>query len=284
MSYYFSTYIFGRKLFYMGENLQLNADRFVGFADVYDHGRPKCPENVKKIILKYLGYNPSLVVDMGCGTGLSTIIWSNVSDKVIGIDPSIDMIEEAKKKASALDNLIFISSFSDDTGLKDHCADVITCSQSFHWMNPETTLNEVYRILKMRGIFAVYDYDWSPVCNWEAEIEYQKLFKKVREMESTHGDIKDSFVRWDKNNHLSNIEKLGRFRYTREIVFSNCESCNAQRFIEMALSHGGLQASIRADRDEIIPYLTAFKKKIMDIYGDNEFEICFCYRMHIGIK
>jgi hypothetical protein len=52
----------------------------------------------------------------------------------------------------------------------------------------------------------------------------------------------------------------------------------------MALSHGGLQASIRADRDEIIPYLTAFKKKIMDIYGDNEFEICFCYRMHIGIK
>lgn len=94
-------------------------------------------------------------------------------------------------------------------------------------------------------------------------------------MESTHVDIKDSFVRWDKNNHLSNIEKLGRFRYTREIVFSNCESCNAQRFIEMALSHGGLQAGIRADRDEIIPYLTAFKKKIMDIYGDNEFEICF---------
>lgn len=259
----------------MGENLQLNADRFVGFADIYDHGRPKCPENVKKIILKYLGYNPSLVVDMGCGTGLSTIIWSNVSDKVIGIDPSIDMIEEAKKKASALDNLIFISSFSDDTGLKDHCADVITCSQSFHWMNPETTLNEVYRILKIESILRFMIMIGLLYVIGKQRLNTKNFFKKVREMESTHVDIKDSFVRWDKNNHLSNIEKLGRFRYTREIVFSNCESCNAQRFIEMALSHGGLQAGIRADRDEIIPYLTAFKKKIMDIYGDNEFEICF---------
>lgn len=35
----------------MKKNLQLNADRFLGFADVYDNARPKCPEKIKEIIL-----------------------------------------------------------------------------------------------------------------------------------------------------------------------------------------------------------------------------------------
>ena len=268
----------------MKESLQLNADRFLGFANVYDYARPKSPEKVKEIILKYLGNNPSFVVDMGCGTGLSTRIWSKVSSKVIGIEPSTDMIRIAKEKSSGLDNVLFISAFSDDTGLDNNCADVITCSQSFHWMNPETTLNEVSRILKKGGVFAVYDCDWPPVCNWEAELEYQKLFEKVTEIESTHPNIKDSFMRWDKNKHLLNLKNSGKFRYVREIVFSNSEKCDAQRFISIALSQGGLQAIIKANINEITPCLTAFKERVPAIFGNTEFKMDFCYRMRIGIK
>lgn len=268
----------------MKENLQLNADRFLGFADVYDNARPKCPEKVKEIILKYLGGIPSIVVDLGCGTGLSTTIWSGVSGKVIGIEPSPDMIQVAREKSAVLDNVIFISAFSNNTGLEDRYADIITCSQSFHWMNPETTLNEVSRILKKDGVFAVYDYDWPPVCNLEVELEYNKLFDKVKEFELTHLDIKDSFTRWDKNNHLLNIKNSGHFRYVREVVFSNSEICNAQRFISIALSQGGLQAIIKANIDEINPLLLSFQERIIDIFGNNELKIDFCYRMRIAVK
>lgn len=266
------------------ENLQLNADRFLGFADIYDNARPKCPGKVKEIILNYLERTPSLVVDLGCGTGLSTIIWNEVNNKVIGIEPSTDMIEIARKKATGFDNVKFISGFSDNTGLDDISTDVITCSQSFHWMNPETTLKEVSRILKKGGVFATYDCDWPPVCNWKVELEYNKLFKKVNEIESTYPDIKDSFKKWDKNKHLSNIKNSGYFRYVREIVFSNSENCNADGFIAMALSQGGLQAILKANIDEINPFLSLFKEKVIDIFGNNEFRIEFCYRMRIGIK
>lgn len=268
----------------MKDNLQLNADRFMGFADVYDSARPKCPEKVKEIVLKYLGYTPSVVVDLGCGTGLSTTIWSAVSKKVIGIEPSQDMIQIAKEKAAVLDNVVFLSAFSDNTGLKDGYADIITCSQSFHWMNPETTLNEVSRILKKDGVFAVYDCDWPPVCNWEAELEYNNFFEKVKEFELTHPDVKDSFKRWNKDNHLSNIKNSGNFRYVREIVFSNSEICNAQRFISIALSQGGLQSIIKANIDEINPFLLYFQERIIEIFGSSEFQIDFCYRMRIGVK
>ena len=39
-------------------------------------------------------------------------------------------------------------------------ADIVTCSQSFHWMEPEPTLAEIARILRPGGVFAAYDYDW----------------------------------------------------------------------------------------------------------------------------
>ncbi|MBL4930375.1 class I SAM-dependent methyltransferase [Clostridium paridis] len=268
----------------MKERLQINADRFLGFADIYDSARPRCPEKVTQIILKYLGEMPLLVVDLGCGTGLSSRIWSKISNKVIGIEPSKDMIEIAKEKASDLENITFISSFSDKTGLEGNSADIVTCSQSFHWMNPETTLNEVQRILKKGGIFAVYDCDWPPIYKLEIELEYTKLFEKVREIESRHPAIKDKSIRWDKDKHLSNIKNSGHFQYAREIVFSNTEICNAQRVIEMALSQGGLQAIIKAGINEINPYIDSFKMKVFDVYGNDEFEVEFCYRMRLGIK
>jgi len=199
----------------MRKNLKLNAERFLGFADVYDKARPKCPEKVKDILLKYLGNTLSLVVDMGCGTGLSTTIWSEVSSNVIGIEPSTDMIKKAKEKSSGLNNVVFISAFSDNSGLNINCADIITCSQSFHWMNPEGTLNEVSRILKKGGVFAVYDCDWPPVCNWEAELEYKKLFEKVKDIESSHPNIKDSFVKWDKDHNLTNINRKDIVQLTK---------------------------------------------------------------------
>lgn len=268
----------------MKDKRKLNVDRFLGFANVYDSARPKCPEKVKEIILKYLGGNPLVVVDLGCGTGLSTRIWSDVSKKVIGIEPSPDMIVMAREKSVALKNVTFISAFSDDTGLEDDYADIITCSQSFHWMDPKNTLSEVDRVLRKGGIFAVYDYDWPPVCNLEAEIEYNNLFKKVKEIELTHPDIKESFIRCSKDNHLLNIKNSGNFKYVREILFSNSEICNAQRFISIALSQGGLQAIIKANIDEINPLLLSFQERIIKIYGNSEFQIDFCYRMSIGVK
>lgn len=268
----------------MEEKLHLNADRFLGFADMYDSARPKCPEKVKEIIIKYLGRNPFLVVDIGCGTGLSTMTWSEVSNKVIGIEPSADMIKIAREKSSAFNNVDFISAFSNNTRLEDNSADVVTCSQSFHWMNPETTLNEVSRILKKGGIFAAYDCDWPPVYNWKAEIEYKKLFEKVNEIESINLDLKDKFIRWDKEKHLLNIKNSGKFRYVREIVFSNTEICDGERIIKMALSQGGLQAIINANIDEVNPLLISFKEKVRKIFGNSKFEIDFSYRMRIGVK
>ena len=62
-----------------------NADRFRGFADVYENARPAVPERLISIVSGYLGHMPEAVVDLGCGTGLSTMIWGKVCANVVGV-------------------------------------------------------------------------------------------------------------------------------------------------------------------------------------------------------
>lgn len=264
------------------EGKQKNMERFTGFADIYDMARPSVPDYPVQIVCKYLERSPETVVDMGCGTGLSTVVWSKVCKNVIGVEPSKDMLAIAKSRES--DTIKFVQAFSDDTPFSNNYADVVVCSQSFHWMEPTSTLKEVNRILKEGGIFATIDCDWPPVANWRAESEYMQLQNKVRDVESGSSDINDTFVRYPKENHLKNISDSGYFRYARELVFANTESCTAERFVDILISQGSLQTILKKSPEMIEADIDKFSYNIKSIFADSTFEIEFSYRMRIGIK
>lgn len=261
---------------------EINADRFIGFADVYENSRPTVPAHAIEIITDYLGKTPDTVVDMGCGTGLSTRAWEDKCGKVIGIEPSGDMLQIAKAKSGR--NASFVKAYSDNTGLPDDSADVVFCSQSFHWMNPQDTLLEIDRILKKDGIFAAVDCDWPPVCNADAEIAYMNLFNKVRVIEDENEDIRETFHRWDKNKHLQNMLDSGYFKYCREVVFDNSEECDIERFLALAQSQGGLQTILKRSPELIENDYLNFRKAVCRSFGKGVNKVSFCYRMRIGIK
>ena len=160
----------------MDSSVTKNAGRFTGFADVYDQARPAMPFYPVKIIRTYLGRKPQQVIDLGCGTGLSSLVWKGQCEKLTGIEPSDDMLAVAKLKET--EGISFKKGFSGATGLENASVDAVVCSQSFHWMEPESTLAEVNRILKPGGVFATVDCDWPPVCHWQAEKPTQNFSEK----------------------------------------------------------------------------------------------------------
>lgn len=263
-------------------DLTKNAARFCGFADVYDQARPHMPHKAIEIICRYLGSTPELAVDLGCGTGLSTQVWRGNCGRVIGVEPSGDMLAVARKKAD--DQISFIQAYAHQTGLPDTCADVVICSQSFHWMEPRETLREVDRILRPGGVFATVDCDWPPVTLWQAEQAYMALYDKVKTIERTSQEIKTTFVRYSKDEHLKNIRDSGYFRYARELVFSSTEKCTAKRFANLILSQGSLQAILKRSPEVIEEDVERFRRTVAELFGEGEFEIDFCYRMRVGIK
>jgi len=261
-----------------------NADRFRGFAGLYNATRPSCPKYVVDVLTRYLGRRPQTVVDMGCGTGLSTFIWHGTADKIIGVEPSEDMIAQAIDGAKRVPNVEFVRAFSDNTGLESGMTDIVTCSQSFHWMEPVSTLREVNRLLKPGGVFAAYDYDGSPVCGTEVELAQQALFENVSLIENDRAEHKETFTRYPKESHLENIWKSGHFRFAREIVFANTEHSDAERFFTGgALSFGGTQAILKKNPSLIENELAAFRAAVDKFFGDKVLPIEFCYRLRLGV-
>ncbi|MGV2794952.1 methyltransferase domain-containing protein, partial [Clostridium perfringens] len=135
-----------------------NIERFSGFAELYDRYRPEAPQLVVELLGNYLGRKPDLVMDLGCGTGLSTLIWGGRAERVIGVEPNADMRSEANRKlkgaAGPAERITFVPGYSNRLDTPDNSVDIITCSQSFHWMEPVSTLKEAHRVLKRGGVFA----------------------------------------------------------------------------------------------------------------------------------
>lgn len=128
--------------------------RFSGLADIYAKHRPDYPAAAIDFILAHCGLAAgALVIDVGCGTGISSRQLAERGLRVIGIEPNADMRKQAESfsrdpKGSALE---YREGTAEATGIGDSSADAVLAAQAFHWFDPEPTLREFCRILKPCG-------------------------------------------------------------------------------------------------------------------------------------
>lgn len=263
-----------------------NVERFKGFGTLYDQNRPAAPFEVVEILTRYLGKKPRFVADVGCGTGLSTWIWLDHAERIIGVEPSEDMRSVGIGKWEAAgkpDQLRFASGMSHDLGLPDDSVDILTCSQSFHWMEPKTTLKEFARVLRPGGIFAAYDCDWPPALDWQLEAAYQQLVSTADQLAADLSNAQERAHKWSKEGHMNQIQQSGLFRYSREIVFHHYERFTADRYANLALSQGGLQTALKLGATELNEMADDFRRQAELVFSGKSKEVLFSYRMRMGI-
>jgi ubiquinone/menaquinone biosynthesis C-methylase UbiE len=205
-----------------------------GFADRYDRHRPRPPRAVLELLCRYARMRePELVVDLGCGTGLSARAWSGVAQRVIGIEPNPAMLAVAE----AAPGVEYRNAYAQATRLDDGVADIATCSQSFHWMEAEQTLAEATRIVRPGGVFAAYDYDLPPAVDPEVDAAFAAYLARRREARAKR-DIRQGVDLWSKDKHLERMRESGRFGCCREVVLHSVEDGNAERVGGLARSLG----------------------------------------------
>jgi ubiquinone/menaquinone biosynthesis C-methylase UbiE len=265
-------------------DLSANVERFQGFAAHYDAYRPQPPDIILDILTQLARVErPRLVVDLGSGTGLSTRIWAKRAEQVIGVEPSDDMRRQAETHTDSQSNVRYQAGFSTATGLPDNCADIVTCSQSLHWMEPNGTFAEVARILRPGGVFAAYDCDWPATMHWEAEQAENLFMERVGKLEHERGLSRD-VKRWRKEEHLLRMQASGRFRYAKEVVVHSVEQGNAERLIGLAFSQGGVMTLLKNGLGEDEIGLTAFREVANRALGDEQRPWYFSYRIRLAVK
>jgi SAM-dependent methyltransferase len=236
------------------------------------------------LLTQYAGIaRPRLVVDLGCGTGLSMLLWAGQADEVIGVEPNPAMrrVAEARLAARGLTPALrTILAYGNDTGLPAGAADIVTCSQAFHWMEPVSTLAEVARILRPGGIFATYDYDWPPVIHWEVERAWAACGARLAQL----GEPGEPDRRWPKSGHLAHIRDSGHFRRAREVLIHSVEEGDAERFCGLTVTNGLLERWLAAGKSEAELGLDTLRAVATRVMGDRAWPWYIGYRVRLGVR
>lgn len=132
-------------------------ERFTGLAQLYSQYRPTYPADAVDFIISRCQLNKqSILVDIGCGTGISSRQFAARGIPVIGIEPNGEMRAQAESEpfSPGLPVPRYQDGRAESTGLPPASVSAVLAAQAFHWFEPETALEEFYRILKPDG-FAV---------------------------------------------------------------------------------------------------------------------------------
>ncbi len=128
----------------------------------YRHGFPA--EFFKRINEKGFGIKGQQVLDIGTGTGTVARGLALLGCDVEAIDPSRQMIEQAKliDQEAGLNTHYNIGT-AEETKQADHSFDLVTAGQCWHWFDAEKAIVEIKRILKPSGKLLIAHYDWIPL-------------------------------------------------------------------------------------------------------------------------
>lgn len=120
-----------------------SASAFERGADVYHQIRPGYPTAAVDLV----GNAPQRVLDVGAGTGKLTEQLMAAGHSVCALDPSMDMLRVLQAEVGAP----AWCATAEHTGLADSCVDVVTCAQTWHWVDTEAASAEFDRITTDSG-------------------------------------------------------------------------------------------------------------------------------------
>ena len=247
---------------------------------IYDRYRPIPPRQIYTVLLSIAKKTePELVVDLGCGTGISTRPWAEFAKKVLGIDVSIDMVECAKRKTKE-ENVSYLVGRGSSTGLADQNVDIVTCSSSIHWMEPASTFQEIDRILKPDGLFAVYGPKIHlSLHGRKVGAAFNKFLAFAKEMDLAEPDEAKP-ARWKWAEIIEYAKKQDSLRYVDELSFCSIVEWDAHHFFQWLSTISYVNRLMQVGH----PEFKKLKFIINNSFADNKQMLFFSYRLILCIK
>lgn len=144
--------------------------KFDTVAANYAAGRPDYPAELYDTLARVLG-RPLAgldVVDLGAGTGIASRQLAGRGAHVTAVELSGPMIAQL---AASSPRVRAVRGSATAIPLRGGCADLVTCAQAWHWMDPARAVPEFRRVLRPSGVFAAWWNYTRRDSVWETEQE-----------------------------------------------------------------------------------------------------------------
>ncbi len=138
----------------------MSKKRFSNQADLYAKYRPTYPEEVYQYIFKHLN-NQRAAWDCATGSGQVARYLSDYFDQVWANDISEEQLRFAPQK----NNITYLNTPAEKSGLPNNTFDLITIAQAIHWLDFEGFYDEVRRTARENALLAVIGYGMIRISN-----------------------------------------------------------------------------------------------------------------------
>jgi ubiquinone/menaquinone biosynthesis C-methylase UbiE len=137
---------------------QYDLKLFEGAAEYYARYRPKYPRAAFDFIKDRFQLGPSCrILDLGCGTGNASIPLASEVAEVVAMDPNPEMIRVGAELAESVQarNIKWLQAGSKDLSPALGAFRLVLMGQSFHWMDRDRVLRDLYEIVEDGGGLAL---------------------------------------------------------------------------------------------------------------------------------
>ncbi|MEL6658469.1 MAG: class I SAM-dependent methyltransferase [Bacteroidota bacterium] len=195
------------------------------------------------------------ILDVACGTGLSTKALKKLGDEIVGIDNS----EEMLRYAEIIPGIRFIQTTAESLPFVAASFDMITVSSAIHWFNIDRFLAEGSRVLKKEGWLILYEnyflFDMQGDSNFKSEFSQHYLG-------SYPSPPRNSSYNWN-NENLARFELqfVAEDRFKNDIVFDQkslilyftTQSNITSAITEKGLTYPEIETALSAELRQYFP-------------------------------
>lgn len=129
-------------------------DHFSNHASDYARFRPLYPQELFQYLVSLAPSN-GLAWDCGTGNGQAANGLATVFDRVIATDASEQQLSNAKANS----RVEYRTAPAEASLIDAHSVDVVTVAQALHWFDIPNFFVEAKRVLKPKGVVAVWSYE-----------------------------------------------------------------------------------------------------------------------------
>ena len=132
--------------------------KYEGAASYYSRYRPPYPPALVTVLRETFGLDgKGQLLDLGSGPGSVAIPVAHLFERVVAMDPEIDMLREGREVTSryGVNNIDWICGGSEDLSPTLGTFRLVTMGESFHRMDQRRTLEALYDLVSFAGGVAV---------------------------------------------------------------------------------------------------------------------------------
>lgn len=133
----------------------MNFFGFTSAAERYASGRPYFHAVVIERLKEFLSLTGkvALALDVGCGTGLSSVALKGLASRVVGVDAAQAMLAHAPLDAC----IAYAAARAEALPFGPHAFELMTLSQVSHWLDRPKFFAEARRVLRPSAWLIAYD-------------------------------------------------------------------------------------------------------------------------------